>query len=63
MGWLTDRKQRSAVVWAGVLTLALAAPAGALAAHGDGEPVRLSIAANAIEGGKNDTEAQWIQNY
>ncbi|CAN5713035.1 N/A [soil metagenome] len=61
MVWLTDRTRRSALVWASLLAIVVAAPAGALAQ--DGEPIELSIAANAIAGGKNEAEALWIENY
>lgn len=30
---------------------------------GAAEPVTLEIAANAIRGGKNDSEAVWIEDY
>lgn len=32
-------------------------------AGADGEPVRLSIAANAVKGGKNSEEATWLEDY
>ena len=61
MVWLTDRTRRSALLWASVLAIVLAVPAGALAQ--EGEPIELSISANAIVGGKNEAEALWIENY
>lgn len=61
MASLFDRTGRGTITVAGVLALALAAPSGVFAQE-DG-PVELSIAANAIEGGKNEAEALWIQNY
>lgn len=36
---------------------------GTTAAADDGGPVTLEIAANAIRGGKNDSEAAWIEDY
>lgn len=61
MVWLTDRTRRGALLGACVLTLALVPPA--VAQDADSGPVELSIASNAIDGGKNEVEAQWIQNY
>jgi multiple sugar transport system substrate-binding protein len=70
MVWLTDRTQRGALIGACALTLALVAPAvaqdaspAASPAAGDSGPIALSIASNAIVGGKNDAEAAWIQDY
>ncbi len=66
MLWLIDRTRRSAVIGGCVLTLALVAPAvaqDASPAAGDSGPVALSIASNAIVGGKNEVEAKWIQDY
>lgn len=56
-----DRRGRGAIACAGALALALVAPAGVFAQ--DDGPIELSIAANAIEGGKNEAEALWIQDY
>ena len=66
MVWSADRTRRGALLGVSVLTLALAAPAvaqDASPAAADGGPVALSIASNAIVGGKNDAEATWIENY
>ncbi len=66
MMWSADRTRRGALLGASVLTLALAAPAvaqDASPAAGDSGPVALSIASNAIVGGKNDAEATWIEDY
>jgi len=66
MVWSADRTRRGALLGASVLTLALAAPAfaqDASPAADDSGPVALSIASNAIVGGKNDAEATWIENY
>lgn len=57
----TNLKRRVALLSAGALAVTLVAPAGTLAQ--DEGPIELSIAANAIEGGKNEAEALWIQNY
>lgn len=57
----TDLKRRVALLSAAALAITLMAPAGAFAQ--DDGPVELTIAANAIAGGKNDLEAQWLENY
>lgn len=58
------QSRRALLVLFAALVLAACTPGGDDGGDGgDGGPVRLTIAANAIEGGKNSTGAEWISDY
>lgn len=58
-----SRSRRSFAALTLGLTAIVAALGGAAPVRGSGQAVELTITANAVTGGKNNAEAQWIQNY